>query len=59
MTFEPTNPIPGEDDEQPATQQMTDDLPERYNLGRSCGVTATLLAATVALLTALVRKAGR
>jgi hypothetical protein len=58
MTFEPTNAIPGEDDDQPDPQQMADDLPERYNPGRSCGVTATLLAATVALLTALVRKAG-
>lgn len=38
---------------------MTDDLPERYNLGRSCGVMATLLTAIAAMLAVLVRKAGR
>jgi hypothetical protein len=58
MTFEPTNPIP-DDDDQPDPQQLRDADPYRHPAGRSCATTATLIAATVALLTALARKAGR
>jgi len=60
MTFEPTNPIPGEDDDQPVPhQQQRQADPYRHPAGRSCAESAGLIAGLVALLALIVRRGER